>query len=144
MKVEKKIIYSLDELEEVAQELAQLLKAFTVVTFTGSLGAGKTTLVRAMLRASGIESSITSPTFTYVNLYKNAHGKTFYHFDLYRIETVDDFIAAGFDEYLYAPESCALIEWPQVIMPLLTHDACHVELDYHEQPDKRVLMITCE
>ena len=135
--------YTRDDLHAVAQQLATLLETHAVVTLTGPLGAGKTTLVRELLRVCGVEGVVTSPTYTYLNLHEDQRGRMFYHFDLYRIKTIDEFHAAGFDEYLYAPESRALIEWPEVIMPLLTHSVCHVQIDYDDDPDARQLKITC-
>ncbi len=141
--MEQSKVYTLDQVQDVAQELGTLLKQNAVMTLTGPLGAGKTTLVRSLLRACGVTEPITSPTFTYLNLYENQSGQTFYHFDCYRIDTVDGFVAAGFNEYLYQPNSYALIEWPELVMPLLTHDVCHVQLDYHEDADKRIIRYTC-
>lgn len=141
MRVDKKetVIYGLHEVPLVAQQLAKKLKKCHVMTFTGSLGAGKTTLIRELLRQLGIQEPVTSPTFNYVNVYTTKEGQKFYHFDLYRIASLDDFCAAGFDEYLYQSNSWALIEWPEPIMSLLTHDVCHVDIDYSDE--KRVLNI---
>ncbi len=143
MDVEKNSIYSLDEVKGVAQKLAQKGEDIAIITFTGPLGVAKTRLVINILRESGVTDVITSPTFTYVNCYKNQRGRIFYHFDLYRIESVDNFIEAGFNEYLYAPNSLVLIEWPEIIIPLLTHDVCHITLDYHQDQKKRVLNMAC-
>jgi tRNA threonylcarbamoyladenosine biosynthesis protein TsaE len=141
MKTDQKemIKYGVEQVPAVAQQLANKLQNCRVMTFTGSLGAGKTTLIRELLRYKGIQEPITSPTFNYVNLYTNKLGQKFYHFDLYRIASLDDFCAAGFDEYLYQPNSWALIEWPEPVMPLLIHDVCHVEIDYCDE--KRILRI---
>ena len=138
MKEKNTIIYTNDEVSKVAQQLIVLRQTCAIFTLTGSLGAGKTTLVREMLRLCGVEGSITSPTFTYVNLYANKQEQTFYHFDCYRITELDQFIQAGFDEYLYLPDSWCFIEWPEMIMPLLTNKACHISIDYHGI-DKREL-----
>ncbi len=138
----KKIVYGIEELDNVVEQLVQQLETCKVMTFTGSLGAGKTTLVRALLRKCGVEGTITSPTFTYVNLYENDKDQTFYHFDCYRIQSLDDFMGQGFDEYLYQPNSWVFIEWPEIVMPLLTHDVCHVQLDYHDE--KRHAVIACK
>jgi tRNA threonylcarbamoyladenosine biosynthesis protein TsaE len=139
MKVNSKeaVTYGLQEVPAVAQQLAKKLQHCRIMTFTGSLGAGKTTLIRELLRTMGIQEPITSPTFNYVNVYTNKEGQKFYHFDLYRITSLDDFCAAGFDEYLYQPNSWVLIEWPELIMPLLTHDVCHVVLEYADS--KRIM-----
>lgn len=134
-----KLIYSLDELDTAVDLVAEQMKECQVLTFTGQLGAGKTTLIRSLLRKCGIHEVITSPTFTYVNAYENDKGQMFYHFDCYRVKTLDDFKAAGFDEYLYQPNSWCFIEWPEVVKPLLNHSVCHISLDYAD--DKRILQI---
>jgi tRNA threonylcarbamoyladenosine biosynthesis protein TsaE len=133
------IVFGQDELPQVAKELVGLMDRYKIFTFTGPLGAGKTSLIRQMLELKGVTQPITSPTFTYVNLYENEQGQLFYHFDLYRIETLDAFISAGFNEYLYAPNSWAFIEWPEAIMPLLTESVCHCTLEYHDK--KRTIKV---
>jgi len=133
--------YSLSDIPLVAKKLKELVKDCQVITFTGPLGAGKTTLIKELLKQWGIKEMVTSPTFTYLNLYENEAGQTFYHFDLYRIGSLAGFQEAGFDEYLYEPESYTLIEWPEHILPLLSQGACHVAIDYHEDPEKRVMTV---
>ncbi len=148
----KEIVYSLDEHDKVIQELKNAMARCQVFALSGPLGAGKTTTIKALLRSCGVTGTITSPTFTYVNEYENSQGEHFYHFDLYRIGSVQEFQAQGFDEYLYqpafrssqnevGPNSWAFIEWPEVIEPLLTHNVCFVSFDYHDDPDKRVVII---
>ena len=138
------LIYSVADIERIAKKLKDLLERYPVMTFSGSLGAGKTTLIKELLRQCGIDQLVTSPTFTYLNQYETDDGKIFYHFDLYRINSLHDFCAAGFDEYLYAPNSVALIEWPETILPLLKERVCHVSLDYHDDSDKRIMKIECK
>jgi len=140
MKTEKQIIAGLDDLNLVVDYLKSLLKDCKVFTFTGSLGAGKTTVVRALLKQCGVKDVITSPTFTYLNAYKNDRDQTFYHFDCYRLENLDDFIMAGFDEYLYEDDSWSFIEWPEIVMPLLKSQVCHVTIEHHGT-DKREFTI---
>lgn len=113
--------YTLDELPLVAQELYRQLGTYSVLTLNGGLGAGKTTLVQEILKLGGIHEAVQSPTFTTVATYTNALGYRFYHFDLYRLESMQDFIRGGFHEYLFEPQSYAFIEWPELILPLLMH-----------------------
>lgn len=131
------IIYDLAQVPQIVEKLRALLPSCAVITFTGPLGAGKTTLIRELLHRLGVNKPITSPTFTYMNIYINSEGSRFYHFDLYRIGSMDEFCQSGFDEYLYQPNSWVFIEWPEVIMPLLSHDVCHVRLEYAH--DKRII-----
>lgn len=132
------LIYTLDEVEYAARELFNLMDDCAVFTFTGSLGAGKTTLIQALLSQCGVEENIQSPTFTYVSEYANTEGQSFYHFDLYRLKDAHDFKSAGFGEYLYAPNSWAFIEWPEIIMPLLKKRVCHIAIDHLSDNNRRL------
>jgi tRNA threonylcarbamoyladenosine biosynthesis protein TsaE len=137
------MIYSHGERDKIGQLLFAKLATCKIMTFDGPLGAGKTTLIQSILYAAGVTEPIVSPTFTYVNVYKNLLNQTFYHFDLYRIQSLEEFHMAGFDEYLYATNSWALIEWPDIIVPLLTHAVCQVTLSYGSRPDERELHMMC-
>lgn len=128
--VDQQLLYPLDQIDSAVAVLKDRMKECQVLTFTGDLGAGKTTLIRALLRDLGVVQPITSPTFTYVNRYNIPEGKTIYHFDIYRLHNVQEFMEQGFHEYLYQPNSWCLIEWPALIMPLLTHGVCNITLDY--------------
>lgn len=141
MSNQKTVTFSLDDINGIAQELWSLNKQCAIYTFTGPLGAGKTTLIQSLLRNAGVTDLITSPTFTIVNIYHNKAHQNFFHFDLYRIKDLNEFLQGAFDEYLYAPNSWCFIEWPQIITPLLTHNVCHVQIDYQEH-EKRKLMYT--
>ncbi|HZW61463.1 MAG TPA: tRNA (adenosine(37)-N6)-threonylcarbamoyltransferase complex ATPase subunit type 1 TsaE [Candidatus Babeliales bacterium] len=138
------IIYGINDVESVVDYLLRQFSHCDVFTFTGPLGAGKTTLIQRLLRKSGVEGVITSPTFTYVNVYKNVRGQTFYHFDCYRIHSLDDFLEAGFGEYLYQPQSWSFIEWPTVIKPLLTTRVCQVTIDYHGDGQRSLSIVTID
>lgn len=135
------VVYSIDDIAHIALILKGLLKDCSVITFTGPLGAGKTTLIKQLLQSCGIKDQITSPTFTYVNEYENKTGQRFYHFDLYRLKNAEEFQAAGFDEYLYQPRSWALIEWPEIITPLFTKKVGRISIDYHTSPKERIITI---
>lgn len=131
----KEQLYSVDltAMPTVAATLVRLMTHCRVLTFEGTLGAGKTTLIQQILALKGVKQSVTSPTFTYVQTYHNAAGETFCHFDLYRLSSLQEFLAAGFDELLYAPNSWCLIEWPELIMPLLHTNWCRVVIDFADR-----------
>ncbi|AXF84874.1 tRNA threonylcarbamoyladenosine biosynthesis protein TsaE [Ephemeroptericola cinctiostellae] len=100
---------------ELAQRLAQQVRAGDVIFLQGELGAGKTTFTRHFARALGIEGRIKSPTYTLVESYTLNAGThdatTLHHFDLYRLGDPREWYSAGFDEYLN-DRTIALIEWP--------------------------------
>ena len=136
----KKIKYTLKEIPIIAAYIKSLLSKCSIIAFSGSLGAGKTTLIKEVLRQCGIENLVTSPTFTYFNQYKDKKGNSFYHFDLYRIDSVKGFIDQGFDEMLYEPGYC-FIEWPEKIMPLLKNGVCFISLNYGPEDQSRIAAI---
>jgi tRNA threonylcarbamoyladenosine biosynthesis protein TsaE len=133
---------TLSTLPTVIEQLKGLKSQCTIFTFTGLLGAGKTTIIRELLRSWGVKAPITSPTFNYVNAYQNAKGEHFYHFDLYRIESLEEFVESGFDEYLYAPDSWVLIEWPDVIEALLKEHVCAVSIEQAKDSSQRI--VSCQ
>ncbi|HBL98417.1 TPA: tRNA (adenosine(37)-N6)-threonylcarbamoyltransferase complex ATPase subunit type 1 TsaE [Candidatus Dependentiae bacterium] len=135
-------VFSPDEISVVAHDLVAVLADTSVLAFSGPLGAGKTTMVQSILKQVGVDEVIQSPTFTYVVTYEAQDGTLYHHFDLYRLSSVEDFLVSGFDEYLFQAGSKALIEWPEVIEPLLMHDTCHVLLDY-EGTARRTLSCWC-
>jgi tRNA threonylcarbamoyladenosine biosynthesis protein TsaE len=97
--------------------LAPLLSPGLSIHLCGPLGAGKTALVRALLRALGERGRVRSPTFTLVEPYR-AGGLELAHLDLYRLDSASEWVDAGFDEYL-GGDTVSLIEWPERAAPLL-------------------------
>ena len=132
------ITFRLEDIEKVVKEhLLPKLTSHTIFTFTGPLGAGKTTLIKEFLRQSGVKEVVTSPTFSYVKHYVAEDGKRFNHFDLYRLDSAKSFVEMGFDEYLYDDESWTLIEWPEILDEVLqqssvSQDVWNVVLGYLE------------
>lgn len=115
-----KIKFDLNQIKEIVKKyFIPRLEKYKIFTFQGPLGAGKTTFIKSFLRECGVGDIITSPTFTYVNIYKTNKGRIFNHFDLYRLETLEDFLNSGFDEYFYRENSWSFIEWPEIVKPLL-------------------------
>lgn len=107
----------LDDLLEVAKKLADGFQT-KLVAFTGDLGAGKTTLIKALCHYWGVNDEVTSPTFALVNEYESPEHGPIYHFDWYRIEEEEEALDLGLDHYLNSGQYC-LMEWPEKIRNLL-------------------------
>ncbi|MBR5200278.1 MAG: tRNA (adenosine(37)-N6)-threonylcarbamoyltransferase complex ATPase subunit type 1 TsaE [Alistipes sp.] len=120
-------INSLDELDTVAEAVINALDGRTVVAFDAPMGAGKTTLISRIAALLGAEDSVTSPTFAIVNQYEGTKH-TIYHFDMYRIERVEEALDFGSEEYLSSGDLC-LVEWPEKIEPLLPDDTMVVRIE---------------
>lgn len=112
------IINTLEEINEVAIKFLPELNENKIICFDGEMGAGKTTFIKALCKAMGIEDNINSPTFSIVNEYETLNKKIVYHFDCYRINKIEDALNIGIDEYLESGNYC-FIEWAENIAPLL-------------------------
>jgi tRNA threonylcarbamoyladenosine biosynthesis protein TsaE len=115
--------------DQLGATLAARLRVGDVVGLKGELGAGKTTLARAILRAAAEDARliVPSPTFTLVEVYETLRG-TFWHFDLYRLETPEQVFELGWEEAL--AEGISIIEWPDRLGPLLPrHLSVTLEMD---------------
>ncbi len=109
---------SLDQLPELAQQIVGVSDHLRIWCFNGPMGAGKTTLIKQVCKQLGVEDEVSSPTFSLVNEYKTTEGKAVYHFDFYRIRSIEEVYDIGYEEYFYSGAIC-LMEWPEKIMELL-------------------------
>ena len=107
-----------------------------VFAFYGSMGAGKTTFVKAVCEALGVQDVITSPTFAIVNEYTGDDG-AIYHFDFYRIKKLEEVYDMGYEDYFYSGALC-FIEWPELIEELLPEDAVKVSIVEQEDGSRTV------
>jgi len=119
------------ELSDWGRRFGRMVDPPLLVTITGELGAGKTTLVRAICRGYGVTEDVTSPTFALVHRYE-APKSPVYHLDLYRLERSDDLTNIGWDDVL-AEEALVLVEWPERAGARLPQD--HVPLSLQHLPD---------
>ena len=131
-------IESLDELDGVAQAVIDSLDGRTVVAFDAPMGAGKTTLISRIAALLGAEDDVTSPTFAIVNQYEGSE-RTIYHFDMYRIERIEEALDFGSEEYLSSGELC-LVEWPEKIEALLPDDTMVVKIEILSDSARRFVI----
>ena len=130
-------IQDLAHLNEAARTFIENMGDHTVFAFYGHMGAGKTTFIKAICEALGVDDVITSPTFAIVNEY-TAQGSPIYHFDFYRIKKLEEVYDMGFEDYFYSGELC-LIEWPELIEELLPSDAVKVSIQEKEDGSRAIL-----
>ena len=134
-------ISGVEQLSEVSEYLISLREEADIVAFYGSMGAGKTTLIKNLCHRMGVTDEVNSPTFAIVNEYVTEEGESVYHFDFYRIKKLEEAYDIGFENYFDSGNLC-LIEWPEMIEPLLPEKYIRVEIQHGETDDERV--ITCE
>lgn len=124
---------TLEQLPMVAEEVSSWLSSAPPVwCFNGQMGAGKTTFIKCLCQALGVQDMVQSPTFSLVNEYQTAAGATVYHFDFYRIETAEEAVGIGAEEYFDSGNTC-LIEWPERVAALLPEE--YVQLLVQPQSD---------
>lgn len=127
--------------EKIGEKIGQALENGDVVCLSGELGVGKTAFVKGLAKGMGVKEHITSPTFTIVNEYNGKY--TLYHFDVYRVNDVDELCEMGFEEYLYG-DGISVIEWAELIKPILPKEKLWVEIskDIKKGEDYREISLT--
>lgn len=122
------VLENLAVLPEAASTLSAHLPRNGVVLVNGEMGAGKTTLIKALCESLGINAEeVSSPTYSIVNEYHSASGLRVYHFDLYRLETPEEALDFGIEEY-FAEEALSFVEWPDRLGFLLPQDAAQLTI----------------
>jgi tRNA threonylcarbamoyladenosine biosynthesis protein TsaE len=137
-------ITQVEGMKDLAQEVLNKYPERRIIALTGDLGAGKTTFAREFAHLLGVKTAITSPTFSLVNEYEyegtDAQLHRLYHMDLYRINSAEEALDFGFEEYLDSGQYC-LIEWPQVVENLLPDDVLRIHLEIMEDSSRKVLFL---
>lgn len=121
------IIYTLDGIEHAAAELITLTKDYKVFTFSGELGAGKTTLIAKICQGLGVQEPVSSPTYSIIQEYELPGGSLIYHMDLYRIKNISEAVDAGVEDCLLSNELC-FVEWPEVATSMFPAKTIHIKL----------------
>jgi tRNA threonylcarbamoyladenosine biosynthesis protein TsaE len=131
------IEYSFSELDNVVKTVLNELKSKTIL-FYGNMGTGKTTLIKALIKALGSKDEVSSPTYSIVNEYVINNDKA-YHFDLYRLNSIEEAFDFGIEDYLQT-NGWLFIEWPELIENYLDTDFHKIELSISEN-NKRILTL---
>ena len=146
--VVKRSSYGLSDVEMIVEKfLLPFWREGAIYAFSGEIGAGKTTLLKVLLRRAGVVEEIVSPTYAYFCRYYLPDDVSVYHFDLYRVESLEMFFDMEFESVFHNPRNIVVIEWPKVIYKLLSEYPLNqrvvwVDLEYDlESPRERVCLL---
>ena len=134
------MIIKIDSLENIADAAKKFLAEAgdrRVFAFHGGMGTGKTTFIKALCSELGVTEVVASPTFAIVNEYMAQNGEPVYHFDLYRVKTMDEACDFGCEDYFYSGSYC-FIEWPELVEPLLPDDTVDVCITVDDEGHRAV------
>ena len=131
-------INSLAEIHEAAKAFISEMNDNTVFAFYGSMGAGKTTLVKNLCAKMGVQDEVNSPTFALVNEYQTETFDSIFHFDFYRIKSLEEVFDIGYEDYFYGGNLC-LLEWPELVEELLPENTIKVTIKENEDGTRSII-----
>jgi len=137
------IINVIKELDELVPKLLTHRPGNKLYILEGDLGSGKTTLVQAFGRYFNVSEQVLSPTFSIINEYsyiEEGKEKVFYHLDLYRLNSIEEALNIGIEEYLYSGAYC-FIEWPEIIEDLLPKDLVKIKIEILSDSSRKVIVL---
>lgn len=134
-------VNSIDQLPEAASKFVETMGDETVYAFYGEMGAGKTTFINALCRRLGVEDDVTnSPSFAIINEYRSdTTAELIYHFDLYRLEDIDEALEIGVEDYFDCGALCFL-EWPERIADILPDDTVRIDIRVNDDLSRDIII----
>lgn len=135
----KLLLKDLSDIETVAHEFVKNIGDNNVYAFYGKMGVGKTTFIKAICKVLGVTEPITSPTFAIINEYTRGDGNPIYHFDFYRIRSINEAYDFGYEDYFYSGNLC-FIEWPELVEPLLPENVIRVKIELKENEQRSIVI----
>jgi len=136
-------IFSLAEIQDVANDFWRRHESEKVFALHGNLGAGKTTFIHALCDSKGVKDVVSSPTFSIINEYRFAgrdEEKKIYHIDLYRMNSEDEARQAGIEDCLYSGEIC-LVEWPEKAPEIFPRNTVHIYIEPVDAQRRKISII---
>ena len=133
-------ITGLEDYPQAAREFVSRMQGARIFAFYGKMGSGKTTLIKSICEELGVEDSINSPTFAIVNEYEDREQRTIFHFDFYRIKSLEEVYNMGYEEYVYSDAIC-FMEWPELIEELLPEETTKVYIEENSEGEREVRIL---
>ena len=131
------VLFTLPQIKSTAATFLGAVKNTNVIALHGEMGAGKTTFVHALCDELGVKNAVSSPTFSIINEYATAAGKTIYHLDLYRLKSVEEAIDAGVEDCFYSGNLC-LVEWPEIAPSIFPDNTLHAYIEIAGNNERRL------
>lgn len=132
----KYTLHNINQLPEVAKSILVHNKNTRIFAIYGEMGAGKTTLIKEFCACLKSTNIVSSPTFTLINEYEDDAENPIYHFDLYRLKTIQEAIQIGAEDYFYSNHYC-FIEWPDIISSILPEETINIKITVDETTKNR-------
>ncbi|MFY8020885.1 MAG: tRNA (adenosine(37)-N6)-threonylcarbamoyltransferase complex ATPase subunit type 1 TsaE [Bacteroidia bacterium] len=131
--------YNAAQIKEAAKSIIPYFNQFKLICFYGEMGAGKTTLIKSICAELNMMDEVSSPSFGLVNEYKNSAEESFFHFDFYRIKSIEEVYDMGYEDYFDSGHVC-FIEWPEKINDILSQEN-YLKISIQIQDTYRILSI---
>ncbi len=131
--------YQLDQIQEAARQIIAEAREEKIWIFQGQMGAGKTTLIKALAAEMGVGDPVSSPTFGIVNEYGTAAGAKIFHFDFYRMDDPTEALDIGIEEYFYGGEYC-WIEWAEKIAQFLPEEFLLIRINPDSENSRTITL----
>ncbi len=131
------MLFNLDEIQVAATRFLAMQGSKKVFAFHGEMGAGKTTFIKTLCETAGVESAVSSPTFSIINQYMSPAG-IIYHLDLYRLNSAEEAMEAGVEDVLFSGNIC-YVEWPEKAASLLPPETAHVYIELVDAGTRKLI-----
>lgn len=134
--------FTLKEIDQAAEWLLDQIGNHKIIALNAVMGAGKTTLVKAIMKSLGTKDNISSPTYAIVNEYHTENSKynIVYHMDLYRLQNIEELESLPIEDYLDSGHLC-IIEWPQLAEPFFNKDVLQISIEQMNDGSRKMLIL---
>ena len=127
-----------EDFADAAKVLLDKYPSYRLFAFYGEMGAGKTTFIKSICKELDVTDTVSSPTFAIINVYRTQTNDEVYHFDFYRIKSLEEVYDIGYEDYFFSHNYC-LMEWPEKIRELLPKDTINIEIRVDQYDQSRIL-----